>query len=82
VLLAATSWNEFIAIATAGRALLVLALVIAAFIAARYARRDIEVQLKALERRPSSNARGDADGPGDDAAGFRIVLGQPGRRVR
>ena len=40
-------WNEVTAIATAGLALLTLALVIAAFIAARYARRDIEVQLQA-----------------------------------
>jgi len=40
-------WNEVTAIATAGLALLTLALVGVAYIAARYARRDIEVQLNA-----------------------------------
>jgi hypothetical protein len=43
---AATDWNEVTAIATGGLAVLTFALVIAAFFAARYAKRDIDTQLQ------------------------------------
>ncbi len=44
--LAATDWNEVTALATGALAVLTFALVVAAFFAARYARRDIEAQLQ------------------------------------